>query len=216
MPISDRTPLAFDWFFIAIFAYAALLAAIRLQVPTMQMLFQQTLRVKKQKSIFSKENDLPKGLMYLLIPCSWFGFSLALAEILPFFGIIPAFPTLPFAFTAVFLYFSLKFLLKQITNGLFRLRDDASDMMPLAVKANFIWSLLALPLITINHYIENNYLIWVIFGIFCVNFLQKFILNGIMLFKKLRTLGILFYLCTIEILPLLLLMRYAINYFYEQ
>ena len=213
MLIPDRTPLPFDWFFIAIFLYFAVLATVRLQVPTLRTLLQQTLRGKSQKSIFSKESNLPPILTYLLILCSWFGFSLALAEVLTFFNIEIPFPPLLFSFVAVFLYFFLKYLLKQITSGLFRLHDAASEMMPLNVKTNFVWTLLALPLITINHYIANNYLIWVICGIFCVNFLQKFILSGAIFFKKLASLGILLYLCTIEILPLLLLARYAMNYF---
>ena len=216
--IADRTPLPFDWFFVAVFFYFAVLAFIRLQIPTINVLFLQAWQLKKQKSAFPKENNLPKGVFYLLIICSWLGFSLVLAEVLSFFGFAFPFTPLLFTFTAIFLYFSLKYLLKQISNGLLCIPDAFSEQMSLSVKNDFAWTLLALPLVTINHYIApncfiNKYLIGIIGFIFCINFLQKFILSWILFFRKLKLLEILLYLCTIEILPLLLLARTAMNYF---
>lgn len=211
--ISERTPLPFDWFFVAVFSYFVILALIRLLAPTMVFPIWQK---KKQRNLFFKDANLPNYLLLLLILCSWTGFSLALAEVLSFFGFVLPFQPLLFAFAMVFLYFFLKHLLRKISSGLLRIHEVISKQISLTINSDFVWTLITFPLIVLNHYIENDYLIWIICFIFCVNFLQKFILSWMLFFRKLKTLEILLYFCTIDILPLLLLARYTLNYFYEQ
>lgn len=199
---------SFDWFFATVLLYFALLAVVRLLAPALVFPIGQR---KKQRTVISKGDSVSSGLLFVLILCSWLGFSLALAEVLSFWHF--PFPFSPLLFTPmlIFCYFSVKYILKKIVNKLFRFQDLASEQMPLANNANFIGTLLAFPLIVINHYMENNFLIWAICVIFGINFLQKLFLSGRVFFKKLRILEILLYLCTIEILPLLLLARYIVD-----
>ena len=208
--IPDRIPLPFDWFFVVIFSYFVILAIIRLQAPAIIFSIWQK---KKQRNV---EDNSPKFLIFSLILCSWTGFSLALAEVLSFFGFVLPFQPLLFVFAMVFLYFFLKHLLRKISSGLLRIHEVISKQISLTINSDFVWTLITFPLIVLNHYIENDYLIWIICFIFCVNFLQKFILSWMLFFRKLKTLEILLYFCTIDILPLLLLARYTLNYFYEQ
>ena len=210
----SRTALPFDWFFAIICLYAALLAFMRLQVPAIFFLFQQTLLGKKQRDLFSTiDNSLKDFLYFLLLLCSWIGFSLALMEALTFFGFtFPIKPTI-FAFGVILCYFSLKYLLKRIASWVFRTNKEFSEYFPLTVHTNFVWALIAFPLLIFNHYIVNQYFIWIICFIFGINFLQKFVLEWVIFSKRMKPLEVSLYLCTIEVLPFLLFARYVMNCF---
>ncbi|MCL2131417.1 MAG: DUF4271 domain-containing protein [Lentimicrobiaceae bacterium] len=213
----NRTILPFDWFFVVIILYLAVLAVVRLQIPAVFSPFQQTLQRKNPKNMFSKMNNSLKDLLFFLfILCAWTAFSLALAEALSFLGFVFPFEPLLFAFVVVFSYFFLKYLLKRISSWIFRMNSLFSEYISLAANTNFVWTLIAFPLIIINHYVDNEHLIWVIGFIFCVNFLQKFVLEWKLFSQKMKLLEVLLYLCTAEVLPLLLCARYVVNNVYKQ
>jgi hypothetical protein len=207
----DKTKLSFDWFFAVFFSFLAILAVIRLCVPN---LFSAVLYRKTQRDLLSKTEKLPKNfLFFLLIASSWMGFSLALAEVLAFWDFAFPFEPLLFSAAVVFAYFFSKYLLKKIAGWLFQMDDAVAEHLSIAVNTNFVWVLAAFLLVLLNHYAANSYIIWVICLIFGVNFLQRLVLEWIIFSKKQRKMEILLYLCTIEVLPLLLFGRYVMNYF---
>jgi len=209
----NRTQTSFDWFFVVLFLFLTLLAFLRLQNPNIFLLLRQVLSRKKQRDAFSRRESSSKNfLFFLLIICSWLGFSLAFTEILSFFDFAFPFEPLFFAFIFLFCYAFLKYLLRKMAIQLFQIGDIIAEHRQMAIPANFVGILIIFPLATINHYAANDYLIWVICILFCVNFLQKFFFAWIIFPKKMRIFEILLYLCTIEILPLLLFARYIINY----
>jgi len=211
---ANRTKHAFDWFFIVLFLFSALLAFLRLQNPNIFVLLRQVLSRKKQRDVFLKKENASKNfLSSLLSICSWIGFSLAFAEVLSFFNFTFSFEPLFFTLVIVFFYLFLKYLLRKILTELFQTDNLAAEYTQMTVSTNFVAILISLPLVTINHYVANNYLIWVICLPFCVNFLQKLFFSWIIFSQKLRTFEILLYLCTIELLPPMLLARYIINCF---
>jgi len=210
-PTHEKPP--FDWFFTALFLFLSMLAFLRLQIPNLSL---TVLYKKRQRNSFQRTENLPKTLLFFLqIFASWIGFSLALTEILSFGEFHFPFDPLLFSSIIVFVYFFSKILLKKIFGWVFQLGNIVSDHQSVVVNTNFTWVLIAFFLVIINHYAANNYLIWIICFIFCINFLQKLVGGWIIFSKKLRFFEILLYLCTIEVLPLLLFARYVISYFYK-
>jgi len=206
-----REKPTFDWFFAALILFLSTLAFLRLQIPT---LFPALWNKKKQRNLYQRTENLSKILLFLLqVFASWVVFSLALTEILSYWKFLFPFEPLFFSSVIVFIYIFAKFFLKKISSWLFQMGDIASEHLSIVVNANFSWGLAAFFLVVINHYAANDYLIWIICAVFCINFLQKLVLEWMIFSKKLRFFEILLYLCTIEILPLLLLARYVVNYF---
>ena len=206
----EKSP--FDWVFVALFLYLSTLAFLRLQIPE---LYSIILHIKK-KNLFPRTENLSKVLLYLsLIFASWIGFSLALTEGLHFWGFHFPFEPLLFSSILVFIYFSSKFLLKKISGWMFQMNNVVSEHLSIAINTNFTWVLIAFLVVIINHYVENNYLIWIICVIFCIIFLQKLFLEWIIFSNKLRFFEILLYLCTIEVFPLLLFAKYIMGSFYK-
>jgi hypothetical protein len=206
-----REKQPFDWFFAALLLFLSILAVLRLLIPN---LFSVVLHKKSQKDLFQRTDNLSKNwLRFLLTAASWIGFSLALREALSLGKFL--FPFEPFLFSSVIVlvYFLSKYLLKKILGWIFQIEGIISEHLSIAAKTNFAWSLIAFFLVIINHYAANDYLIWVICLVFCINFLQKSVWEWIIFSQKLRFFEILLYLCTIEILPLLLFTKYVMNYF---
>ena len=209
---TNRSDFPFDWFFVVLFLFLVPLAFIRLQNPSLFLSLQLVLGKKKQQEILPKTGSLSKNSgVFLLVICSWIGFSIAFIEILSFFDFSLPFEPLFFAFLLIFSYFFSKYLLEKMAAGLFQLEDVASNRIRMAVYANFVWALVGFPLAIINHYTENNYLFWIICLVFCANFLHKLVFSWIILSSKLKLFEILLYLCSIDVLPLLLFARYLMS-----
>lgn len=210
----NRTKPVFDWFFAILLLFLVILALIRLQNPNIFFPFRQILSKKKQKNTFSKtENASKKFGIFLMVICSWIGFSIAFADILSFFNFPFPFEPLFFPFIVFLFYFSSKYLLGIVSAWLLQIEVIDSERRQMAIYTNFVWVLISFPLVVINHYTVNDYLIWIICFIFCVNFLQKLFFTWIIISKKLKPFEILMYLCSIDILLLLLFARYIINCF---
>lgn len=210
----NRAKPAFDWFFVVLLCFCCLLAFVRLQNPNVFLLLWQVIGKKKPREVFLKRDYASKNfLSLLLMVCSWMGFALALAEVLAFFG--AAFPMEPlfFAFACLFFYYTGRYILRMTAMRLFQIGDLVVEYRQMSVSANFVGTLLTLPLVTINHYVPNAYLVWIICGFFGVYFIQKIFFVWIVFSKKLHGFEILLYLCTLELLPLLLCARYLFNYF---
>ena len=210
---SNRPQSPFDWFFAVLFLFLVTLAVIRLRNPDLFLPLQHIWSKRKQKDAFPKTGNLSRNFgVLLLILCSWTGFSMAFAEVLSFFHFPFLFDPLFSAFAVLFAYSFAKYLLEKMTAWLFQSNSVASKRILMAVHTNFIWILAAIPLIVVNHYVANHFLCWIICFIFCMNLLHKLLFTWIIFSRKLHPLNILLYLCTIEILPLLLGIKYIINY----
>jgi len=204
----------FDWFFILIFLFLTMLAVIRLSIPNFFRIF---LSKKRKRDLYEDTDNVLKTLVqFILLTSSWTGFSLALSEVLSFLKFTFPYDILPVSFALPLIYFSMKYLAKRISGWIFRINKLITEHLARCVNVDFFWVLFAFLLVMINHYLKNDYLIWAVGGIFCINFLHKFFLACIIFSKKLAFLEILLYLCTLEILPILLFTKYLImNYFYK-
>lgn len=209
----NRKAIAFDWSLVGFFLYLILLALLRLQIPAVFFLLQQILWGKKRRDLFKIDNPLRDFLHFSLIVCSWIGISLALMEGLSFFNFAFPFEPVFFSLTFTFCYFFLKYFLKRISDWAFQMDSISTQHMLFAVNANFVWALVAFPLIVVNHSFENKYLIGIVCVIAGINFLQKLISGWMLFSQKLKNFENLLYLCTLEVFPFLLFARYILNCF---
>lgn len=220
----------FDWFFIISLLFFSLLAIIRLQSTKLfATSYDAILKGKFADSNY--DNSSSKRWSFLLFICSWIGLSF-IFYILMFFCVKNNYFhllqtdknfILKFSFVFIAVYFVVRFILLKLISVLFNMENIVSEYQYLLSRVDFILGILSFPLIFVYAYygIFSFYgetyplLISILFIfillIFIVLIIHKTIKGWGIFRKKFRLHEYFLYLCTIEILPLLVFLKFAMS-----
>lgn len=201
-----------DWFFIISLLFLSLLAIIRLRFYKSFSLSYREL-IKGSSGSRAYNNDvLPTRFPFsLLVVSTCIVFSLAFYVL--FYQSFKQENILLFLwiFLMVMAFLILRFFLLKWVGLLFNIKNSISEWLELTVMLSFISAVLCFPFVFIAYYYSFLSLLVVSLIIFIVVFLIEFA-GGWTIFKKsLRIYEYFLYLCTIEILPLLIFLKFITN-----
>jgi len=114
-------------------------------------------------------------------------------------------------FIFIIVFFLVRFILSKMIGLLFNLKDSISEWEYLTSVLNFLTAILCFPLIFITNYYSFSLLWILVIIIFFAIFLLRFIRGWTIFRKKVKIYEYFLYLCTVEFLPLLLLLKFATN-----
>lgn len=222
----------FDWFFIISLLFLSLLAIIRLRsVKIFATSYDVLLKGKFMDNSYDNQNFSSKRLSLPLFICSWIGISFLL-YILMFFCIKNNYfhvlqtdknSILIFSFIFIAICFIARFILLKLTSILFNMENVVSEYRYFLSHVDFILVILLFPFIFIYAYYgvfsfygeTYPFLISIplifIFLIFIILIFHKMIKGWEIFRKKFRLHEYFLYLCTVEILPLLGFLKFAIS-----
>lgn len=221
----------FDWFFILALSFLLLLAFIRLRSSkTFSTSYEALTKGKFIENSYDSQNSFSKRLSLPLFICSWIGLS----SILYIFSLfytnyyyrlfdLDKNSVLLFSVILIAIYFAIRYFLYQSVSLLFNIKNIISEYQYLQTRMEFVVVILSFPFVFIYAYYcspsmlsEKNslhvYILLIIIAlIFIILFTHK-IIQGWGIFKrKFRLHEYFLYLCTIEILPLFIFVKFAIN-----
>jgi hypothetical protein len=208
-----RLSYGFDWGFIIFFTFLLLLAFIKgffLRTPKISsygMLLKKTYNKKKH----NQEWAYPYFSSFPFVVCSWIIFSMILYTfIYQSFGHNDnIFLLWSFGFMLVF--FIVRFILFKCVGILFKMKDIILEFGYLTKTINFFIAFLSFPVIFINYYYPHLFLMILMMLIFVVLSLYRMISGWEFLKQKFKVHEYFLYLCTIEILPVLILLKFMSN-----
>ena len=222
----------FDWFFIISLLFLSLLAIIRLRsVKIFSTSYNGFLKGKFTDNSYDNQHSSSEGLSFLLFICSWIGFSFVLYIFLFFcirnnyFHLLQVDKNfiLEFSFIFVIVCFIVRFILLKLISVLFNMKNIVSEYQYLLGRMDFILVVLSFPFVFIYAYygISSFYReeyplltsipLILIFLIFIILISHKTIKGWGIFKKRFRLYEYFLYLCTIEILPFLVFLKFAIS-----
>ena len=201
-----------DWFFIISLLFVVLLAVIKLNFyKPFTSSYRELVRGNSTSRAYNNEISQTRFPFLLLIVCTCIVFSLAFYVI--FNPLSERENTLIFlsTFIMVMCFLFIRFFLLRSVGLLFNMKNVISEWENLTSMFNFIASVFCFPFIFIAYYYSFLWLLTAPLIIFCVLFLIRFARGWIIFRKSLKIYEYFLYLCTIEILPLLLLLKFVTN-----
>jgi len=215
----------FDWFFIISLVFLLLLASIRLRS---FKVFGVLLKGKLGNG-YNSDNQISQRLPFFFVLCTWIGLSFVV-YCLAFFLSSDASTTtiadnhiLKWSFIVTAIFILLQFFLVKIVSVLFGIKNIEIEYRRLRFKLYFILAILVFPFVFLFVYYQFISSLGQVYSILTLLFLICIILictvlsfhqltQGWQIFrKKFRLHEYFLYLCTIEILPLLVFFKLAIN-----
>jgi hypothetical protein len=222
----------FDWFFVISLVFLSLLVIVRLRSPKIFSTSYDSLQKGKlTDGSYANQSSSSKQLAFLLPICSWIGISLIL-YIFMFFCVqnnyldIPQFDKnfiLKFSFVFTVIYFSIRFVLLKAMSVLFDIKNTVLEYQHLLGYVDFVLVILSFPFVFIYTYygippsyseeypLLKNISLILIFLIFIVLNAYKVIKGWGVFRRDFRLHEYFLYLCTIEILPLLVFLKFSID-----
>ncbi|MDR2410462.1 MAG: DUF4271 domain-containing protein [Bacteroidales bacterium] len=205
--------LEFDWVFIISFIFLMLLGLIKvIFLRTPQMLsYRMLMRKTYKKTNYLKEmsNSYFSTLPFMM--CSWIVYSLILYTFIhPLFDYSNNM-TLFLSFCFTLLLFVIRFFLFKIVELLFGIKNIISMFRHLTKTIDFFIAFLSFPFVIMNCYYSHLFLTISIIVIFSALFLYRIFMEWGFLKQSFQMYEYFLYLCTIEILPLLILLKFISN-----
>ena len=201
-----------DWFFIISLLFVLLLAIIKLNFYYPFTSSYKEL-VKENPSKHAYNNDILQTsfLSLLLVVCTCIVFSLVFYVIFNPLYEQENISIFLWTFIMIMCFFFIRFLLLKSVGLLFNIRNIISEWVNLTTMLDFLSSVLCLPFVFIAYYYSFSWFLILPLIIFIGVFLIR-CTRGWNIFKRgLRIYEYFLYLCTIEILPLLLLLKFVSN-----
>jgi hypothetical protein len=199
--------------FIVSFIFLLLLAFIKViflrssKMSSYRMLMRKTYN----KPSYLQETVHPYFSSFLFMMCSWIVFSLILYtcihQLFEQNGNIILF--LSFGFT--FILFVIRFILFKLVEILFGIKSMIVGFRYTTKIMNFFTAFISFPLVFVNYYYSHLFLILSIILIFVALSLYRMLLGWGFLKQRFQLYEYFLYLCTIEILPLLILFKFISN-----
>jgi hypothetical protein len=233
-PFEDKSYFSdgFDWFFIISLIFLVLLTFIRLNSnKILSPAFTTLAKGKFTESSYDSLHSPSKRLSFPLVICSWIGISFILYLFLFYcirVGYLEIAETdknliLKFSFIFIALCFFIRYIFFGLTSLLFDMKNMLSEYQYLLTRIDFLLVILTFPFVFIDAYygittFSQGELTWlviapvlIIFLILIVLIIYKIIRGWAIFRKRFHLYEYFLYLCTIEILPLLVFLKFAIS-----
>lgn len=210
-PFEDR-PLVLqkmDWFFIISILFLFFLALIRLNTRKSFSLSYRELVKKNSK--YRTYNSGTHFSSSLFVICTCLVFSLAFFVFFKQLSEQANTRIFLWTFMMVLFFLFIRFVLLRMIGGLFNIKNIISEWENATVILNFTSAVLCFPFIFIAYYYSSLFLLVFPLLIFIVLFLFRFTRGWTIFRKGLRIHEYFLYLCSIEILPLLILLKLVTN-----
>jgi hypothetical protein len=167
----------------------------------------------REGNLFSDRISVPLGLIYFLtVP-------LLAYETHSLLNIVPvrlnSFLLFLILCIALGIYWIAKYILMKLLGRIFRTYQTTREYLLNILVINFITGIALLPFLTLIVYLKSPFLLYISLAIFGISFLFRFVrgfLIGISL-KKFSYLFLFVYLCSLEILPLIILSKILLTYY---
>ncbi|MDR0368235.1 MAG: DUF4271 domain-containing protein [Bacteroidales bacterium] len=220
----------FDWFFVISLIFLSLLVIIRLRLPKIFSTSYDSLQKGKlTDSNYAGRSSSSKQLAFLLPLCYWIGISLILYVFMCFCvqnNYLDISQTdenfiLKFSFIFIVIYFVMRFVLHKAMSILFNIKNTVSEYQHLLGYVDFVLVMLSFPFVFVYTYygmpssygeeypLLKNISLILIFLIFIVLNTYKMIKGWGIFRRNFRLYEYFLYLCTIEILPLLIFFKFS-------
>ncbi len=213
-PFEDQShlPYGFDWFFGISLLFFSLLALIRLNYfKAFTLSYRVLVSGKSNVNVYSNElsNTRFSFLPFILSTCIVFSLGLYIFPYQLSKDDSDMFLLISFIIIVAFLLF--RFLLLKLVGLLFNIGNVISESEYFTGMLHFVSAVLCFPFIFISYYYPFSFFLISIIIIFIIVFLVRIIRSWMIFRKKLRIYEYFLYLCTIEILPLLVLLKFVAN-----
>jgi len=164
-------------------------------------------QLEREGNLYNERITLGLGFIYLT------SVSLLLYQFFQLFRIteiaLPNFLIYLIIFSSLIGYFVIKTLLIQVTGIIFKTLDQAHSYRLNSLIFNHTTGLFLFPVLLISLYWQLSPFIWIAFGVFSILLIYRFLRSIIIGLSntKFPVFYLILYLCTLEILPLLLLIK---------
>ncbi|MDR1182402.1 MAG: DUF4271 domain-containing protein [Bacteroidales bacterium] len=201
-----------DWIFIILCSFLLLLSFIKVKILKMTRMSYKLLinRIYNQNDSKS-ELSYPYFSIFPFTMCSWIAFSLVLyvfiCQLIGYNDNIFLFWSFGFGL----IFFIIRFFLLKLVGILFDMEYIMSEIKYMTGIINFVIAFLSFPFICVNYYYSFPFCLILVMLIFVLLSCYRIRLGWDFLKQKFRIHEYFLYLCTIEILPLLLLLKFISN-----
>jgi hypothetical protein len=211
-PFEDRPHVLqkWDWFFGISLVFLLLLAFIKLVFYKSFILsYRELIKGMSASRTYNNDSSQTRFPFLLLIVGTCFVCSLAIYVI--FCQLFEQENMLFFLqiFAMVMCFLFVRFFILKIVGFLFNIKSILSQWSDVTDMLYFISSVLCFPFIFIAYYYSSSFFLVLSLIIFSLIFLYGFTLGWTICKKKIRIYEYFLYLCTIEILPLLLFLKFV-------
>jgi len=212
-PFEDRPNVLreLDWFFIISLIFLLLLALIKLNFRKPITLFYKELVGSHKPHAYKNDLSQTRFAFLPLVICACIVFSLAFYVAFNQLSKQENIPILLWTFIMVMLFLLIRSFLLRIVGLLFKMKNIIFEWENLTTVLNFISAILCFPFVFIAYYYSSSILLTLAFIIFSIAFLLRFVRGWTIFQKGLRWYEYFLYLCTIEILPILMLLKFVTN-----
>ena len=220
MQINSRTPVMDNWIFFLLLSCFMLLGILRFSFnKVLSQTFRSIINYREAYKLYIEGGNNYTFANIALNINFFLSFGLYLfflvTKNLPAFTQLPGFLVFGDLLLLLFGFIALKFVLYKLMGALFKVSDLVNEYLHLGSVYNKIGGVLFLPLVVLLHYLpveSNNFLYYCGVGIFIIMYSWQ-LLRGIQIIiqKNLSVYYSILYLCTIEILPLLLISKLIVE-----
>jgi len=202
-----------DWFFMSFLFLFAVLAIVKLQSLRIFSLSLRSIISAKFASALSREGDFLKTRAFIfIILFSCLGIGIILYAFLgDYFQVSMEWLKIIYAILLFSFLFFIKFLVVYLTGILFNMKSLVLKYIQQVVLTDYYIAIFIFPLAFIYNYFPQIELFYVSAALLVLILLYR-IIKGFFIFNtKFYMYEIFLYFCTIEILPLLLIVKYSID-----
>lgn len=112
----------------------------------------------------------------------------------------------------VMAFYAAKFLLMKLSGYVFSIQKLMSGYLSVISISNFIYAIFLIPMLILHYYLADNYAVWVFYLImisFCFNTVYKYLRTANFIINNFQfpKFYLFLYLCTLEIMPLLIIYK---------
>ena len=209
-PFEDRplAPHTSDWVIIISLILLFLLAFVKL---IFRKPFVELMKGNSKSQAYNSDVSRTRLPSFFFVTCTCTIFSLAVYVF--FYQLSENKDIMIFlrTFIMVAVFFIFRLFLVKFVGLLFNLKQSLSEWNYLIAMLNFVSSVACFPVIFIAYHYSFSFFWGLVLAVFAAVFLFGFVRGWTIFSKKIRVYEYFLYLCTIEILPLLIFFKFAVN-----
>lgn len=208
------------WPFILLLLLVGIVLFVRAKNPAnWNLIFRSTYDSRAARQSIREENVMENTYSGILVFVFFLSFAMLLFELRPFIKLnqVYSHPVLIFSLILIslFIIYFIKICILYFLQLIFEKRELFDEYIIVFMNINIVFGILIIPLILLSIYsfdLPTRYLILFSLFLLCTSILLRFIrVFDIGLNNRLKWYNIILYLCTLEILPIILIMTLMNN-----